>query len=351
MDTETFLVNAASRQAHWIENYKNGVVKDLLTKLAVTESSILESLGRDGLKSLKKVQAMQSDALVLLVADLDELIEELEKELRDFGVIDAEFEARTIAKSISEVVAVGTPTESQIWAVANARPFASKLLKEYFEEFTEAAQIALKNQITTAFYEGYTLDELVESLEGTEGMGFRDGVFHRTRTSLRMMARTSISHLSSTARDKVYTDNSDVVDRVRWLSTLDGRTSAICRFLDGETFPINSGQRPPAHPNCRSTTIPVVRSEYELFGKESRRASKGAEGGKQVSGDLTYNEWLKTQPAWFQDDVLGEKKGKLFRSGKLTMASFVDNGKELNLEELKARFPAAWESAKIEASN
>jgi hypothetical protein len=49
----------------------------------------------------------------------------------------------------------------------------------------------------------------------------------------------------------------------------------------------------------------------------------------------TYAQWLKRQPAPTQDDILGPARGKLFRSGKLTVDRFVDmKGKTLTLAEL-----------------
>ena len=344
------LMDVSSQRAHWIEMYKNGRIREMLDRLAITETAILDQFGHKGLTSLAQVRALQDKTAVIMVEGLDGLIEELTQELKDFGVADAEFEAATIAKAIGEVAAISAPTSSQIWAIAKARPFAGKLLKEAFSEFTDTAQVLIKNQIKTAFYEGYTATQLVESLAGTPGMGFRDGIFGNIRRQAAMVTKTSISHYSSVAREKVYQDNDDVVIGVKWLSTLDGRTSAICRFLDGETFPVNKGQRPPAHPNCRSTTIPVLDKRYDILGdKGAKRASSGAEGGKAVSASLTYGEWLKRQPASFQDEVLGKKKGRLFRLGGLSIDKYINNGRELTLAELKAKFPDAWKAAKIEA--
>jgi hypothetical protein len=41
------------------------------------------------------------------------------------------------------------------------------------------------------------------------------------------------------------------MSEVQWVSTLDGSTCIECASLDGETFPIESGARPPDHPSCR----------------------------------------------------------------------------------------------------
>lgn len=52
------------------------------------------------------------------------------------------------------------------------------------------------------------------------------------------------------------------VKQYRYLATMDSRTSTICRSLNGEKFAQKDMEvgvnAPPMHPNCRSTTIPVV---------------------------------------------------------------------------------------------
>jgi SPP1 gp7 family putative phage head morphogenesis protein len=343
-----FLIDAAARHAHWVEQYKNRQIKKLVKSLQVTERSILEAVGFNGLNSLKDVREAQDKVGIILIEGIDDLTKELTEELQAFGVAQAEFEAATIAKGVAEAVALSVPTEAQLWAAARSRPFAGKMLKDTFAEFSDTAKKLIKTQVKTAFFEGYTLDELVTSLAGSKGMGFRDGVFGNLERSLERTVRTSVSHMASVARDKVYNDNSDVVTGVQWVSTLDGRTSAICRSLDGQVFPVDSGQRPPAHPNCRSTTVPVIDKRFKIMDDDDAfRPAKGADGREEAKGTDTYGTWLKRQPASFQDDILGKDKGKLFRQGGLPMDKFVDNGKELSLSELKKKYPKAWEKSNL----
>jgi len=158
------------------------------------------------------------------------------------------------------------------------------------------------------------------------------------------MVRTAINHTVTAAREIYYEQNDDIVKGVQWVSTLDGRTSAICRARDGEVYPQGKGPRPPAHIGCRSATVPVIKSLRELGldvddVPESTRASMNG----QVSGSETYQTWLKKQPAAFQDDVLGKTKGQLFRKGGVTLDRFVDrNGVELNLDDLQKTEAAAF---------
>ena len=69
------------------------------------------------------------------------------------------------------------------------------------------------------------------------------------------------------------------------------------------------------------------------------RSAKGADGGTQVNADVSYYDWLKSQPAAFQDDVLGKTKGAIFRNAGLSTEQFkaatVDRyGNPLTIEQM-----------------
>ncbi len=92
--------------------------------------------------------------------------------------------------------------------------------------------------------------------------------------------------------------------------------------------------------NCRTTTKPLLSSEFDFLDKGAKRPQKGAEGPGQTSADVTYYSWLKTQPAAFQDEILGQTKGAIFRNAGLDAEEFrkltVDDlGKSLTLTEMQ----------------
>lgn len=82
------------------------------------------------------------------------------------------------------------------------------------------------------------------------------------------------------------------------------------------------------------------------------RRAWAAENIGTIPSDVSYNQWLDRQSTNFQNGVLGKTKGKLFRSGKLTLDKFTDRaGKEYTLEQLAATHPEVFESAGIDLSN
>lgn len=91
--------------------------------------------------------------------------------------------------------------------------------------------------------------------------------------------------------------------------------------------------------NCRTTTAPVVSSEFDFLDAGAKRAARGADGGTQVDANTSYYDFLKQQPAWFQDEALGPIRGKIFRNSGMTPDEFraasVDGfGRPLTLKEM-----------------
>lgn len=165
------------------------------------------------------------------------------------------------------------------------------------------------------------------------------------------LVRTSVNQVANAASQQVYEANQNVTKRYRYISTLDSRTSAICRALDGQEFDYGKGPTPPQHFNCRSTTVPLI--DYKGLGipppEESRiRRPNTAFGPSQstrsdtVPSNQTYGEWLDKQSSAVQADVLGPEKVPYFKrlvkqyGPTQAIRKFVSkDGSELTLKQLK----------------
>lgn len=160
------------------------------------------------------------------------------------------------------------------------------------------------------------------------------------------LVRTSINQVANAASQQVYEANQDLTKKYRYVATLDSRTSAICRALDGREFEYGKGPMPPQHFNCRSTTVPVI--DYEALGFDPPPPGKRASMDGPVPADTTYGEWLAKQPKTVQAEVLGPARVGYFQKlsneygPKNAIAKLMrDDGSELTLEQLRARYGPA----------
>lgn len=161
------------------------------------------------------------------------------------------------------------------------------------------------------------------------------------------VVRTSVQQVANEASQQVYRANPDVTKKYRYVATLDNRTSAICRSLDGKEFKYGDGPMPPVHFNCRSTTVPIVdyralglRPPEEVIGE----AKRAAEGG-QVSASTNYGQWLQKQPREYQAEVLGksrvdyfDKLSKKFGPQQALARMVREDGSEVTLKQLRERY-------------
>lgn len=244
-------------------------------------------------------------------------------------------------------------TAARVKAAATSRPFQSLHLRwattgEHVDELFRRRIKLVQDQIRIGIVEAQSTPQIVRSIRGTATLGFQDGILEVSRRAANTMTRTAVNHVANASRQVMYEENEDIIIGIRYLAILDNRTTAICRALDGQVFPIDQGPRPPQHPNCRSSTAPILASLEELgIDAEDTPASKALRG--EVPPYQTYNEWLRTQPVEFVEEVLGKTKARLYLDGKLSLDRFVDRtGAELTIEELRRKENQAFIAAGVD---
>lgn len=311
--------------------------------------------------------------LKLIGSLLNDSFSEYEKvwrqSVRETSIYEAGFEKRALEKVV-DGVNFQLPSDYQIQAAVFAQPIGDiggvatgSLLAPYFKNITDAQIAKIQGAIRIGYSEGQTTNEIIRRIRGTRAAGFSDGIISGTYRAVEGMTRTALQHAAQTARESVWEKNDDVIKAVRILSTIDKKTSKICRLLDGKEFPVGKGQRPPFHINCRTTTVAVLKKEYAELSRGRRRKARDPNTGKveNISANQTYYDWLKKQPASFQDSVVGKTRGKLLRDGGLSAERFTElqlnknfqpletitkNGKKITpLEQMRQLEPLAFEKA------
>ena len=317
--------NIVTRHAVFVEGHK---IKEAEKLVKFYDKLLLKTISQT---ANTPFQVMKRADLAGFIAGVSEtltdprLVEKAVDSSIALAKYDSEFTAEAIKKA-AENVGVGDfemtiPSQSQVKSAATARmmtvagPDGGKLLRGYFgTNMLKNARIAT-TAIRFGFAAGETNHQIVQRLKEATDM---------TRSNLMTVVRTGMTHAATSARMDFADRNTDIIEAVKWVSTLDSRTSTQCRSLDGREFPLNRGPRPPAHVNCRSTTTYVFKGKLKELQRGGKRMSRDpATGkGKLVDADETYYSWLKKQPKQFQNSVLGPGKATLFRSKGMTADTF-----------------------------
>lgn len=347
-----------TRHSVLLERLKAGEVKKFEAVLRKVDTHVREQLTRAELTTYSRSRL--EEFLARVGARLLEIYkafnDRMQADLVDIALYEAAFESRSLAQAL--LIDSIMPTDALIRAVINTQPLqvsgidGGTLLKSFLNNWTRSESARVSNAIRLGVVQGQSNAEITRAIRGTAVQNFTDGVLAVSNRNARSVVQTAIQHVATTARMETLKANADVIPGYRWVSTLDRKTSALCKSLDGRVFEVGKGPLPPAHVNCRSTTVPVTKLSG-LFADGVTRASVGAAGGAQVAAGLSYYEWLKTQPAWFQDAALGPVRAQLFRNGGLTSERFAalqldKNFRPLSLDQLRELEPEMFRKAGIE---
>lgn len=246
-------------------------------------------------------------------------------EFADSGV------SRTFLSTItSDVLIQGAPTSD--WWGRQAQGLSDK----FADEMRRGMALGENNS------------DLIDRVTGTEDAR---GIMDIARSSAERLVRSSVQTAANAAREATYAENADLISALQWHATLDTRTSEMCMVRDGHTYspddahePLDDGpewdEGPGAlHWQCRSTSIPILKSWQELGIDEAEvpETTRASMDG-QVPAAQTFEDWLGKQSQARQDTVLGAGKADLWRDGKITFRDLLDqNGRPLTTEELRAK--------------
>lgn len=365
-------------------NLLNDTERDL--KLLILESDVSSEYIRtpSGRKSLdrilEEISAIRGDSWIKVNS-------ELESQLFITGKYEESFYQNALISAAPVVLSPKLPTVTMLSSIINSMPFEGRLLTEWSDKLKEDDLARFKAQLQIGLTSGETNQQLVTRLFGTVRLNKEDGVLFQTRGQLGAIVNTAVAHVANNYRNEFALANSDIFSEEEFDATLDGRTTPLCRSLDKKVYRVGQGPKPPLHIRCRSIRRPKFNSEYignrpakpvtdrlllsEFSSKEGLDKIKSRAdlpyGMKTqydewararirqlagpVSGDLSYEKWLRTQSTQFQDDVLGITKGKLFRDGGLSLDKFVHrNGDEVTISELVTLERQAFQAAGLDVS-
>eukprot|EP01034_Spumella_vulgaris_P037853 gene37853-46709_t len=272
----------------------------------------------------------------------------MQKELEAYVEYEGQFQHDLYKAVVPVTFDIAAVLPEQVYAAAVAQPMQGRLLKEWASNLGANRLQRIKDTIAVGYTQGKTTADIVREIKGTKALNYADGLLDTSRRQVDAVVRTALSHTAQVTRDRFYDANEDILGDLMWVSTLDGKTSPECRARDhllytktahapvGHSVPWRAGPGR-IHWCCRSTSIALLKGQKELFGTRS------AAGGP-VNANLSYNEWLKQQPADLQDEVMGKAKGARYRADGMTDAAFVNNkGRTLSLKEMRERDARAFD--------
>lgn len=394
--------HVAGGQVRELADMQEQADKDFAQELAVL---LLLFVGKPLNVRSKKYQQLIQTIRRSRNATLQEAQFILTENLRTLAIMEEDFEQRTATKALPVVIPLKRTSRETITAlprntVLTLNPEGSKTLKQWFTSIKRADEDRIISAVQIGLTQGEGIGAIVSRVVGTKAEGFQNGAASLTRMNVEALVRTAVNSISNAARETVFLANAGILEFLVWAATLDFRTCPICQNRDGRVAVIGERSvqpgtpllepqtaRPPAHVRCRCVMVAafnrkgvVERMGERPFVSGGKQQLNFRDRAKQLAGDswkeltteerraavkrvstawanlhigkvpakITYADWLETQPAHFQDEVLGKTKGKLFRTGRVTLSDFVSGkGNAITLRQLAQSNEAAFMAAGI----
>jgi SPP1 gp7 family putative phage head morphogenesis protein len=348
---------------------------EFLTDLELELARLIERFTPSTAKAAR-LREFQADTAAIIRDIYKRIAKTHTKDLAALASVEGLATANALNKSIGVAVVKNTLTPELIAQVIQEPVILGHQAREWWAGQDQdlrrkfAAQMAMGQAI------GETNEQLVARVRGTKAANFNNGIMAVKRREAEALVRTSAIATSNTARLKGLEEMGPMVKAIQWISTLDSRTTHICKALDGLQWTLpgykpkghdKAFPGPTAHWNCRSTQIAVTPSWEELSGKKLKALDdrtlqqaiddRLAEEGKtpeqiagakararasmdgQVAKSYDFEEWADGKGESFLSEVLGPGRAELYKSGAITFSDLTDqNNRPLTIEELKASF-------------
>ena len=245
------------------------------------EISRLFKTGEEELANKLRIE-LETLAMKSRITRLDSLKTQIDIELnrkasRDYdvvkkGISDVYRDFYTINTTDFGLTGVNTVLPDKTLRRLLNQPWSGANFSERIWDNTETLGKVLKQEIIQSFIQGISVKDLSDKIQNR---------FETDRKNTERLVRTELNYALNETTRLSYEEAE--IEEYEYLAEIDGRTSDICRELNGQKFKMKDAKvgvnYPPMHPYCRSTTVPVI--DYENFGKKKGENKKVEEPKKK----------------------------------------------------------------------
>lgn len=257
-------------------------IEQMATAKSPEELRELERLA--SLTKVSHIQAVSNSMKLILIQATSENVAVFNTGLLQLMQLQFTNQFKDIASLARIEVGFGQMSRHQLDAILktgyNGKSYSSKL----WYDCNQVAKV-LEQKMPSILASGVSTGEASEILADT---------LKTSQSNAARLFRTEGTFVMGQADRTLYTQLG--ISEYEFVATLDSRTSEICSPLDGSVFALSGAvpgkNYPPMHPNCRSTTVPMV----DVSDLDVERFARVGSGRGELIKPITYSEWSKTLP-------------------------------------------------------
>ena len=239
------------------------VVNELQQQFSTSSNAFASKLRRilDELTESEKIALVSAkyttDLLKELKASFDDWYQSIAVSIPETFAVSAvalaTYEANFISKLYGDEKDI---SGSRVWDAAKKTPVVGgALFDELFKDVAESARKQAMYAIRSGIDSGLTNQQIISQIIGKrtkvgDKYEYVGGIVDKTKNQIDAEVRTARTHVAQVAYEETF--NALGYDYVKFVSTLDGRTTVQCGSLDGTVWKKgdSSIRRPPLHFNC-----------------------------------------------------------------------------------------------------
>lgn len=318
-----------------LQRYSTRLAKQFVAILNKADADLLSQIDKANPEQIDSFTNRRRQQLLNNIRALNQQVyiraaKQLTPDLKALAVSQAALAKKAINTAVGVDLKVAAPSPELLEAVVTAQPFQGKLLSDWVDQLSDGRFGRLRDAINIGILEGQTTDQIISRIRGSRANGFRDGILDISRRDADAVVRTAVNHTVTRSRELLYEKNADLIKGIQWVSTLDSRTTAICRARDGMIFKPGDGPRPPAHVRCLPGDA-LVTASAGITGAFKRWYDGNlivirTAGGKQLA--CTPNHPILTRRGWVAAQSLDLSDDVVCHSGRDWVAPLVDRERE-----------------------
>ena len=255
------------------------------------EISRLFKAGEEELANKLRIE-LETLAIKSRITRLDSLKTQIDIELnrkasRDYdvvkkGITDVYKDFYTITTSDFGLTGVNTVLPDKVLRRLINQPWSGANFSERIWGNAEILGKVLKQEIIQSFIQGISVKDLSDRIQNR---------FEADRKNTERLVRTELNHALNETTKLSYEEAE--IEEYEYLAEIDGRTSDICRELNGQKFKMKDAKvgvnYPPMHPNCFDQETEIYTNKGWKFFKDLDKS----ELVYTVNPDTLNVEWQK----------------------------------------------------------
>ena len=184
---------------------------------------------------------------------LQKIEKQIEQSILELGTKENDFTKQALqhaanlgSRTVSNVLQTGVLNKTAIDQMVK-QPWAGDNYSDRIWKNKAQLIASMKSELTRGIIQGKSIYQVANMMDARLQVG---------RSQTQRLVRTEYMHALNQGQIETYRSNGYA--KLRWVATMDDKTSDICRKRNGKEYAVDNLPDIPAHPNCRCTLVPVI---------------------------------------------------------------------------------------------